>query len=378
MADTTQIGMTYQSKAVRLCQQMLEDIERGEIEAGTSLPAAQELAERYRVSRPTVRRALGILTQKNKLIKLPQRGLLVPEGSRWADQGSRPHTVSRLTLAVLGAMDTNYSNTRRMEGMKRYADANNLRFLALISKRHEETLDTLTRIGNYSADGIIVYPYRDERYLAVLKNLMERHFPIVLTRSVEGLNLSTVMSNDETGGYQAANYLIEKYHRPVHYICEPVGEEVAVDRHRGYLNAMKDAGFENVIDEYTWTHGVSDVDSHYWSMEKNWRPGCEIAEKMFGKIKLPASIFCVNDIVARGVYLAAQKHGLVIGKDLVVVGTDDLPFARLLKPALTTIRPQTEELGYEDARLLHQLVQKIVQPPVHIRLPVELIVRESA
>ena len=59
----------------------------------------------------------------------------------------------------------------------------------------------------------------------------------------------------------------------------------------------------------------------------------------------PTAIFCDDDILAGGVYLAARERGLRIPDDVSVVGFDDLPFARVFDPPLTTIRIDPERLG---------------------------------
>jgi LacI family transcriptional regulator len=82
--------------------------------------------------------------------------------------------------------------------------------------------------------------------------------------------------------------------------------------------------------------------------------------------------------MARGVYQAAERRGLVIGRDIMVAGFDDIPMAKFLKPALTTLRQPRIKIGYEAAKLLHQIISKKISKPVHIHLPVELITRESA
>ena len=61
-------------------------------------------------------------------------------------------------------------------------------------------------------------------------------------------------------------------------------------------------------------------------------------------IRRPRSI-CDDDILAGGVYLAARERGLRIPEDLSVVGFDDLPFARVLSPGLTTVRADAPGLG---------------------------------
>ena len=57
------------------------------------------------------------------------------------------------------------------------------------------------------------------------------------------------------------------------------------------------------------------------------------------------AVFCDDDILAGGVYLAARERGIEIPGDLSVVGFDDLDFARVLAPPLTTVAVDAEGLG---------------------------------
>lgn len=90
----------------------------------------------------------------------------------------------------------------------------------------------------------------------------------------------------------------------------------------------------------------------------------------------PTAIYCDDDLLAGGVYLAARERGIRIPEDLSVVGFDDLPFARVFEPPLTTIRIDPEALGGEAFELLAALMAGEPAPPGRI-LPVELVVRSS-
>ena len=66
----------------------------------------------------------------------------------------------------------------------------------------------------------------------------------------------------------------------------------------------------------------------------------------------PTAVFCDDDIIAAGLYLAARERGLRIPRDLSVVGFDDMDFARVLDPALTTVALDAELLGATAFELL--------------------------
>jgi len=90
----------------------------------------------------------------------------------------------------------------------------------------------------------------------------------------------------------------------------------------------------------------------------------------------PTAILCDDDILAGGVYLAARDRGVRIPEELSVVGFDDLAFAQVLSPPLTTVSADAERLG---AMAFETLASAMAgEATEHGRvLPVALIVRES-
>ncbi|NUP64513.1 MAG: substrate-binding domain-containing protein [Nonomuraea sp.] len=66
----------------------------------------------------------------------------------------------------------------------------------------------------------------------------------------------------------------------------------------------------------------------------------------------PSAIFCVNDMVAVGVLRGLEERGIAAPGEMSVVGYDDVEFASLLSPALTSIRMPKQQLGRAAAELL--------------------------
>jgi DNA-binding LacI/PurR family transcriptional regulator len=90
----------------------------------------------------------------------------------------------------------------------------------------------------------------------------------------------------------------------------------------------------------------------------------------------PTAVMCDDDILAAGLYLAARERGLRVPKDLSVVGFDDMDFARVLEPPLTTVALDAEQLGASSFELLEaRMAGKRVRR--RVVLPAELLVRGS-
>jgi LacI family transcriptional regulator, repressor for deo operon, udp, cdd, tsx, nupC, and nupG len=90
----------------------------------------------------------------------------------------------------------------------------------------------------------------------------------------------------------------------------------------------------------------------------------------------PTAVFCDDDVIAAGMYLAARERGLRIPDDLSVVGFDDMDFARVLDPPLTTVALDAELLGATSFELLEKRMSG-KRTRKRIVLPAELLVRGS-
>ncbi len=90
----------------------------------------------------------------------------------------------------------------------------------------------------------------------------------------------------------------------------------------------------------------------------------------------PTAVLCDDDLIAAGLYLAARERGLRIPGDLSVVGFDDMDFARVLSPPLTTVALDAELLGATAFELLEARMSSSGTRR-RVVLPAELLVRES-
>jgi DNA-binding LacI/PurR family transcriptional regulator len=90
----------------------------------------------------------------------------------------------------------------------------------------------------------------------------------------------------------------------------------------------------------------------------------------------PTAVFCDDDVIAAGLYLAARDRGLRIPDDLSVIGFDDMEFARVLEPPLTTVALDADLLGRKSFELL-ELQLSGTRTRKRLVLPAELLVRGS-
>ncbi len=103
--------------------------------------------------------------------------------------------------------------------------------------------------------------------------------------------------------------------------------------------------------------------------------GRTAAERILASGRLPDAIVCGADIIAIGLLSSLRAAGVEIPRDVLVTGYDDIGFASLTHPGITTIRQPVEELGRRAVRLLHSRLTHAAAERTHELLEPTLVVR---
>jgi len=134
-----------------------------------------------------------------------------------------------------------------------------------------------------------------------------------------------VASNDREAVREATQYLIAQGHRRIGLVAGPHGFRSARERRIGFEEAMRDAG-------------ISLPRSMIAEGNYRFESGLIAAERLLDVVPRPTAIFSSNDEMAAGVIHAACQRGLIVPRDLSVIGFDDTPIAAHMWPPLTTVR----------------------------------------
>ena len=105
--------------------------------------------------------------------------------------------------------------------------------------------------------------------------------------------------------------------------------------------------------------------------------GCEALRKLLEIDPNIDAVFCFSDLVAIGVMMECLKQGIRIPDDIALVGYADLEHSCLLRVPLTTVRQPREQMGQCAAEMLIEQMDGKTPEVAQVKLPVELIVRES-
>lgn len=93
--------------------------------------------------------------------------------------------------------------------------------------------------------------------------------------------------------------------------------------------------------------------------------------------KLPTAVVVANDMMALGAMQEFKAAGLKIPQDISIVGFDDIAFASLCEPPLTTVCSPRVEIGRRAIEALTTLIENPNQGGVEIHIPTYLITRKS-
>jgi DNA-binding LacI/PurR family transcriptional regulator len=171
--------------------------------------------------------------------------------------------------------------------------------------------------------------------------------------------LPVVRVDVEAGTYAAAAHLLERGHRRIGHLASAARRSTFVAR-AGYLaDALARAGAPAPV----LAHAPFAFEPAAVAARELIAQGC-------------TALFCDDDLLAGGAYLAAREQGVRIPEGLSVVGFDDLDFARVLDPPLTTVGFDAEALGATAFAALAAGLAGDPVPPLQ-EVPVSLVVRGS-
>jgi len=164
--------------------------------------------------------------------------------------------------------------------------------------------------------------------------------PIVLAvRRVAGARCAAACSENEQGARRAAQHLLSLGHKRIAFLGSRSPAIVREERLAGYRAAL---AAQNI--EFDPALVVESAPTRLGGLDAMNAVLC-MAER-------PTAALCFNDVVAIGAMIAATRQGLVVGKDMAIVGFDDIAEASLVSPALTTVAVDGAALGEHAARLL--------------------------
>jgi DNA-binding LacI/PurR family transcriptional regulator len=179
-----------------------------------------------------------------------------------------------------------------------------------------------------------------------------------------GEHMSNILVDYAVGIEEAVQHLISLGHRKVVHIAGPRHFRSALIRREAFLASMERHLPDGPTPE------IYDGD---FKFEGGRRAACEILNAK----SLPTAVIVSNDMMALGAMQEFRAAGLVVPRDISVVGFDDITFAAFSEPPLTTICSPRTEIGRRAVEALMLTIERPSQPGMEIRIPTYLVTRSS-
>jgi LacI family transcriptional regulator len=188
-------------------------------------------------------------------------------------------------------------------------------------------------------------------------------------------SISSVIVDNEVGGYLALEHLHAMGHRKIAFIRGPKALTDSAPRWRGIRSCAKTLGLELdprlVVDLPESRDPISSFEA-----------GFKLTEKLIAAKRHFTAVLAFDDMSAFGAIRALAKSGLRVPEHCSVMGFDDVAASALYTPPLTTVRQPMEAMGASAASIVVDGINRVVEKrpiaaAIHRKVAPELVVRES-
>ncbi|WP_178934410.1 XylR family transcriptional regulator [Oceaniferula marina] len=253
-----------------------------------------------------------------------------------------------------------------IRGILQFVREYNLTWHMDIPVYSDHELEPVNIDDSWQGDGLIVFRCSEDEHAAWKKRGIQI---INLSAETRIPSLPNVLPDNEEIGKVAADYLIS---RGLNHFCY-VGDST-----RHYSN-LRQNGFQKELERRGRSCFTVDVPISQTKGKQRWK---EIQQRMKDQLvntTKPIGILTRDDMAAMNLLKVAEQMNIQVPQDWAVVGVgDSSPFCQSARPPITSIHYPNERIGYQAAKLMHQMITAQA-PGQDIMLPVGGITeRESS
>lgn len=247
-----------------------------------------------------------------------------------------------------------------IRGLDRAARGSGYHLLLSGSHSDPAEVEAVLRAIHGRVDGLIaMLPDLDVDELA---DRLPPEIPVLLLNGGQNAPWGGISIDNEGGALAVTRHLVGLGHRHLVFVGGPEKNSDAQERQRGHLAGLAEAGLEPRL-----LPGDFSEDAGYAA-----------GRRLLAAAVRPTAVFAANDAMAIGVLCALREGGVRVPEDIALAGFDDIPVARYVLPALTTVHVAIDELGRRAfERLLAALRGETTALGERERFPASVVVRES-
>ena len=183
--------------------------------------------------------------------------------------------------------------------------------------------------------------------------------------NLQSKTVSSVSLDDFEMAAAAVNHLVSQGRKRIAFMSGSLKYRDNYVRQEGYLKALQAAGIRPT---QRWIINLPEID---------YNMAFSSATQLFSQTVRPDAFLTISDLYACAVINAARRLHLLVPDDLMVIGYDNVDYATISSPQITTINTPKHQMGYTASELLIDRIQNPGSTIQHINLQSELIIRES-
>ena len=354
-----------------LYKKVMQDLEikiaKGKWQSGEKLPTETELEAYFSVSNITIRHALKGLVEKGLIVRKRGGGSYVKEIS--AASPAPDGDLSRRVIGLL--MPTNRNNGDMMDivcGVSKVCLERG--YLMNVTNFGEDTLPEEKMLEKLieKSSGVIYYPLFLFNSFECLYTVSRQNYPLVtLDQNMSDLGLPYVVSDNQSGEYEATKLLLKKGHEHICFVSVTNYATTVRDRFTAFCRAMEESGHLVTSENYI-VSSCNDVQSKEEEHDR-------ILSALLDRPNPITAVLAVNDYVAYELIKAAQRRNIKIPEDLSIIGYDNLPFIEQMNLPLMTVSQDLYTMGERAAELLIDRIEG--RPAPSVTIPVKIVNRGS-
>lgn len=347
----------------KLKEYLVDTIKSRELKPGERIYSENELADRFEISRHTVRQAIGELVNEGWLYRVQGKGTFV-------DRRPEERTNRTRTIGVITTYLNDYIFPAIIRGIDSILLENGYNIiLACTYNQHEKERLCLENLKNQNIDGLIVEPTKStlpNPNLELYRDLSSAGIPVLFIHGCyKDLNYSYIVEDDLEAGYLATRHLIELGHNRIGGIFK-IDDIQGHYRFSGFQKAHREAGLAYTDSRILWFY-TDEAD------EKLKNGHTKSFENLLSEC---SAIVCYNDQIALKVMDAVREKGLSVPGDISLISFDDSQLAVVSEIKLTTVAHPKEKLGERAGKAMIDMIER-VKNYFDIKMKPQLVVRGS-
>ena len=282
-----------------------------------------------------------------------------------------PNTHARTLVSgrsrMLGLIISDITNPFFPELVKHFEDQAVQKGLEVIiantDYKPKRMVECIRRMVERKVDGAAIMT--SEADPAMVADLTRRNIPTVFMDTGKNTEHSANIIIDYSQGIQEAlQHLFSLNHRRIAFISGPLNLPSARRRLDAFVAGMTARGIE--------------VPAEFLEKGDHRMEGGIVAMRNLLRLpERPTAVITSNDLTAIGALGVIHDSGLEVPGDISLIGYDDISFARLTQPPLTTIILSRSQLAFTAFAALEKLIRKDKLDPADYSMTTHLILRES-